>query len=64
MIDTDSSGPQFPEEFEHREPPFLVTPLFENSKDSPFLIAMQAVAEEAQKQQLAAAALFAKKKTA
>jgi len=60
----DPSGPQFPEEFEHREPPFLVTPVFENSKDSPFLVAMQAVAEEAQKQQLAAAALFAKKKTA
>ncbi|EFX72173.1 hypothetical protein DAPPUDRAFT_227638 [Daphnia pulex] len=42
---------QLPDEFDQREPPMMFLPPFENSKDSPVLIAMQG---EAQQQQLAA----------
>jgi hypothetical protein len=42
---------QLPDEFDQREPPIMFLPPFENSKDSPVLIAMQG---EAQQQQLAA----------
>lgn len=40
-----------PDEFDQREPPMMFLPPFENSKDSPVLVAMQG---EAQQQQLAA----------